>query len=163
MEVLAAGLDDFKTINDLAWEIWPDTYREILTPEQLEYMLDMMYSREAYTDQITRQGHYFLMVKNDGRYIGFASYELNYRKATAKLHKLYLLPDKQGLGAGKLLLGTIEELAAQHGNYRITLNVNRFNPAVQFYLKSGYSNLGQEDIGIGNGYFMRDFIMEKDI
>lgn len=163
MEIRKAGLDDFKTINDLALKTWYDTYTTILSPEQLEYMLKEMYSLEAFTEQIAIKGHHFLLLSEDEKYLGFASYELNYTSGTTKLHKLYVLPETQGKGAGRLLISTIEDLAKSNGNNKISLNVNRYNDAVQFYLKNGFVKAGEEDINIGNGYLMEDFIMEKGL
>jgi ribosomal protein S18 acetylase RimI-like enzyme len=39
------------------------------------------------------------------------------------------------------------------------LNVNRNNKALGFYQKFGFVILREEDIDIGNGYFMNDYIM----
>lgn len=163
MEIRKAGLDDFKIINDLALKTWYDTYTTILSPEQLEYMLKEMYSLKAFTEQIAVKGHHFLLLSENDRYLGFASYELNYTSGTTKLHKLYVLPETQGKGAGRLLITTIESLAKNNGNDKVSLNVNRYNDAVKFYLKNGFEKAGEEDINIGNGYLMEDFIMEKGL
>ena len=37
---------DIQVINKLAWEIFPDTYKNILTKEKTEYMMEWMYSPE---------------------------------------------------------------------------------------------------------------------
>ncbi len=161
MHIRKAGLEDYHIINDLALKTWHDTYDKILSAEQVNYMLDMMYSLGAITDQMAVKGHHFLLLSEDDVYLGFASYELNYLSGVTKLHKLYVLPETQGKGAGRLLIAKIEEAAAKHGNDRISLNVNRYNDAVTFYTKSGYAKVAQEDINIGNGYLMEDFIMEK--
>jgi len=134
---------------------------KILSPEQVNYMLEMMYSLEAITEQILVKGHHFLLLSEGEDYLGFASYELNYLSGTTKLHKLYVLPETQGMGAGRLLIQKIEATAAANGNDKVSLNVNRYNSAVNFYLKNGYTKSGEEDINIGNGYLMEDFIMEK--
>lgn len=163
MQIRKAGLEDFQIINDLALKTWHDTYNKILSAEQVNYMLDMMYSLSAITEQIAVKGHHFLLLSEDDVYLGFASYELNYLSGVTKLHKLYVLPETQGKGAGRLLISKIEEAAAKNGNDRISLNVNRYNDAVNFYTKSGYTKVAQEDINIGNGYLMEDFIMEKGL
>ncbi|MGZ8545109.1 MAG: GNAT family N-acetyltransferase, partial [Flavisolibacter sp.] len=45
----------------------------------------------------------------------------------------------------------------------LRLNVNRNNSARSFYEKLGFEMIGEEDIDIGNGYFMNDYVMEKKI
>jgi ribosomal protein S18 acetylase RimI-like enzyme len=163
MQIRKAALDDFQIINDLAIRTWHKAYDKILSPEQVNYMLEMMYSLDAITEQISIKGHHFLLLSEDERYLGFASYELNYLSGVTKLHKLYVLPETQGRGAGGLLMFKVEEAAVSNGNDKVSLNVNRYNSAVDFYLKSGYAKAGEEDINIGNGYLMEDFIMEKSL
>lgn len=163
MEIRKATLGDYDIIYDLAQRTWYATYTEILSQEQVEYMLDMMYSRESIAGQMDVKGHQFLLIEDKGNAIGFASYELGYRPATAKLHKLYVLPNIQGKGAGRLLMAEVEKAALQNGNSKVVLNVNRYNRAFDFYSKCGYTKIGEEDIDIGRGYLMEDYIMAKEL
>lgn len=163
MQIRKAALEDFEIINGLAVNTWPDAYGKILSQHQIEYMLDEMYSRNAITDQISLKGHHFLILSNDQKDLGFASYELNHLSGITKLHKLYVLPETQGTGAGRLLMAKVEDAARANGNDKVILNVNRYNSAVNFYLKNGYVKVKEEDINIGNGYLMEDFVMEKQL
>ena len=163
MEIRKATLEDYNTIYDLAHHTWYDTYTKILSLEQVEYMLDMMYSREAIAEQMNVKGHQFLLIAHESVAIGFASYELNYKPDTTKLHKLYVLPNIQGKGAGRLLMAEVEKATLQHGNNKVILNVNRNNPAFDFYAKCGYTKIGDEDIDIGRGYLMEDYILAKEL
>ena len=44
----------------------------------------------------------------------------------------------------------------------LELNVNRYNKnALQFYTKQGFAIIKEEDIAIGKGFFMNDFVMQK--
>ncbi len=123
----------------------------------------MMYSKNAYTEQIAVNGHHYIMVKEGEEYLGFASYELNYHYETTKIHKIYVLPDTQGKGIGRLMLTKIADIAKRNGNTVLSLNVNRYNKAVGFYEKTGFIKAGTEDINIGNGYLMEDYIMEMKL
>jgi len=163
MEIRKASAEDYKTIYDIAVITWDAAYKSILSKAQLEYMMDMMYSPEAFNEQVALQGHHFLLALTDGKVLGFASYELNYRYETTKLHKLYVLPQAQGTGVGQALILAIENAAKNNTNNKVTLNVNRFNVAVNFYLKNGYTNMGAEDVPIGSGYIMEDYIMLKQV
>jgi ribosomal protein S18 acetylase RimI-like enzyme len=42
----------------------------------------------------------------------------------------------------------------------LELNVNKYNPALGFYKKLGFSVISEEVIEIGEGYVMDDYIME---
>ena len=163
IEIRKAASEDYEIIRGLADRTWYNTYLSILAQEQLDYMMEMMYSLSAFTEQISVKNHHFLLASEDGVFLGFASYELNYHSGTAKIHKLYVVPEAQGKGVGQKLLTIIENVALKNSNDKIVLNVNRFNKAVNFYRKAGFEKAGEEDINIGNGYLMEDFIMSKAI
>lgn len=156
---------DFPAIERIARQTWPATFGAILSPDQIEYMLNWMYQPDALTGQVEQQGHVFLLLLDDaGEPLGFVSYEPHYRnEPVTKVHKLYLLPDTQGRGLGRMLLDEVSRRAGQQGDTALALNVNRHNRAVLFYERIGFSVTGQEDIDIGNGFLMQDFIMTKPL
>ena len=43
-DIRKATTEDIKLINELAWIAFPATYKDILTKEQIDYMMDWMYS-----------------------------------------------------------------------------------------------------------------------
>ena len=45
----------------------------------------------------------------------------------------------------------------------IELNVNRNNPAINFYSRFGFKILRQGDFHIGNGFYMNDYIMGLEL
>ena len=49
-------------VQELAYEIWPQTYAEVLSKEQIDYMLDMMYSIKSLEDQV-KNGHRMFIFK----------------------------------------------------------------------------------------------------
>lgn len=164
MEIVKAGFGDYNLVYTLAEKVWPQTYKNILTQDQITYMFEMMYSQEAYNEQIEKKGHEFLLIKDESGYLGFASYELNYdNKPITKVHKIYVLPQTQGKGVGRALIDKISQIATDNNNTVVSLNVNRYNSAVGFYEKIGFIKAGQEDIDIGNGYLMEDYIMQKAV
>jgi GNAT superfamily N-acetyltransferase len=158
-----ADLDDINTIGFLAQQIWPDTYGGILPAEQLKYMLKQIYSPRSLRRQMVDERHQFLIVEQAEEPIGFASWSVMSDPGIFKLHKLYVLPGRQGKGLGKTLLQFIYETIRPEGATRLRLNVNRFNKARQFYERMGFAVVGEEDIDIGHGYFMNDFIMETAV
>ena len=60
---------------------------------------------------------------------------------------------------GKILLDFIITDIHPNGATNLELNVNRHNKALGFYQRSGFTILREEDIDIGNGYFMNDYVM----
>lgn len=162
IEVIAKN--DLHIVKDLAYKIWPSAYAEILSDEQLSYMLEKFYSKEALEKQMIERNHVFLVIKENNIPLGFASYELNCENnQKAKLHKIYVLPNLQQKGIGKLLLQEFEKRAKDANSKSVFLNVNRNNKAQDFYKKYNYIITKQEDISIGNGYLMEDYVMEKQL
>lgn len=162
VEIIVAEEAHLPEINRIAHETWPTTFGEILSEKQIKYMLDWMYSIPSLIHQIQEKGHVFLMAKDESGYLGYASYELNYNGLPkAKIHKIYLLPVSQGKGVGAAFINRVGKIAVENKNESLLLNVNRYNKAVGFYEKVGFKVVGNEDIDIGDGFLMEDFIMEK--
>lgn len=163
ISVITATPADYQTIQQLAYKIWPITYGDILSKQQLDYMLDCFYSVENIAESVKNNQPFLLAVENNVC-VGFVSYEHHYKEAPiTRIHKIYISNEIQGKGIGKLLLSKVESLARDESSLRLSLNVNRFNTAQNFYKKMGFSITKEEDIQIGNGYLMEDFVMEKPL
>ncbi|WP_456312598.1 GNAT family N-acetyltransferase [Pseudomonas shirazensis] len=157
-----ATLNDLKLIQEIAYKTWPLTYGEILSKEQLDYMLNLIYSDEALTEQYEKKEQLFYLVSNSESTLGFIGIEHNYKNgAVTRIHKIYLLPETQGKGIGKIVIEEIVKLALQNNSTALSLNVNRFNNALRFYQKLGFEVTDEVNIDIGNGYLMEDYVMEK--
>jgi ribosomal protein S18 acetylase RimI-like enzyme len=162
--ILEATIKDIATIQEIAYKTWPVAYGQILSSAQLDYMLEIMYSSETLNDNLTSKGHHFMLAKEGSICLGFASCEHHYLDSkTTRLHKLYLLPEAQGKGVGKLLLDKIVILAKENHSDIISLNVNKFNKAFAFYKKMGFEIVDEEILEIGNGFVMDDYKMEKKL
>lgn len=158
-----ATVEDFETIRTIAHTTWPVVYGEILSKAQIDYMLEKMYSVTTLMDNLNK-GHYFILAEEDSVCWGFASFEHHYlNQKCTRLHKIYLLPETQGKGLGKMLLERIINLAKENHSEIISLNVNRFNKAYTFYTTMGFEVVAEEDLDIGNGYLMEDYKMELKI
>ena len=162
-QIRNADRTDVHVISTLAHAIWPETYGSILGQDQLQYMLRMMYSEESLKKQMEEEDHHFLLALMNAETVGFASYSHAQKAGTYKVHKLYVHPMLHGHGFGKRLLDRIIKDIKPTGASKLQLNVNRNNRAINFYEKYGFKKIGEEDIAIGEGYFMNDFVMEMDI
>lgn len=165
MMVIEKNTDDnFNDIRAIAKEVWPIAYSAILSREQLDYMMDMMYSVPSLQLQANEKGHHFILIKENNVSVGFASYELNCEGTNkTKIHKIYILSTQQGKGIGKILVDFITEIAIKERNCAVFLNVNKYNSAQHFYKKIGFEIVKEEVIDIGQGYVMDDYVMEKNI
>ncbi|WP_125722938.1 GNAT family N-acetyltransferase [Flavobacterium ustbae] len=164
IQITEASLNDIAKIQEIANITWPITYGEILTAEQLEYMLDLIYSDEALSKQIQNKEQLFYLISDANSVIGFIGIEHNYKnEAITKIHKIYLLPETQGKGYGKIVFEEIQKMALENNSSALLLNVNRFNTALNFYKKLGFEIKETVDIEIGNGFLMEDYVMGKNI
>jgi len=155
-----ASLSDIAVISDLLHVIWRPTYGTILSEEQTRFMLSTLFSKAKMEQQILEEKHQFVLASFGKQPVGFAAYQNNFNQGhEAKLHKLYLLPEKQGMGLGSLFMQQLIQLAKSANQKGLILNVNRANPAKKFYERLGFKIVEAVDIPIGNGYFMNDFVM----
>ncbi len=159
--IRTATKEDVNLINKLANKIWPVTYSAILSEEQLQYMMNLIYSESSLQKQFD-EGHNFLIAEKDNNSVAFADYSL-LKDNIYKLHKIYVLPNQQGKGIGKILIDYVINVVEKNKGIALVLNVNRNNKAKQVYEHLGFKIISEEDIDIGNGFFMNDYIMEKKI
>ncbi|MFM7645620.1 MAG: GNAT family N-acetyltransferase [Sphingomonadales bacterium] len=152
-----AGLEDIPLIRSLCEQVWPATYSNIISNEQLLYMMDWMYSPSSLQQQIN-EGCCFVLLYSMQEPVGYASYQ-HVQKGCYKLHKLYILPSFQGQGAGSCLLNYIHEQIKVKKGQTIELQVNRQNKARYFYETLGYRITKEVDIAVGHGFYMNDYIM----
>lgn len=147
-------------VRDLAFKIWPNAYGQILSSEQLEYMLNKFYSIDALVQQL-QMGQCFFIIEDNSEAIGFLAYEINCNESNQlKIHKIYVLDTYQGKGVGRLLIDFAIETAKRKQQKGVFLNVNKFNKAQFFYEKLGFTIVKDEVIDIGNNFVMDDYVME---
>ncbi|MBS7564328.1 GNAT family N-acetyltransferase [Mucilaginibacter sp. Bleaf8] len=163
VKIREAAPADATLIVDLAQQTWWPTYSEILSDEQITYMLQTIYNPAKIEQQIATGEQHYLILEEDSQPVGFAAYSPREENPEIyKLHKLYCLPQTQGKGYGKLLINTVAEKVRQAGKHILELNVNRYNKALNFYEKMGFIIAYEEDIAIGP-YWMNDFVMRKEL
>lgn len=164
-----ATLDDIPLIQSMAQNVFRKTYADLISPSQMEFMLDWMYSEQSLREQILPPGKTFFIAEMDSVPVGYTSIELQGRTEDGRplyhLQKLYLLPEYQGRGLGRKLFNLAADYILQESpeGAMIELNVNRGNKAVGFYEAIGMTRDREGDFPIGNGFYMTDYIYVKDI
>jgi len=161
INIFTAAVADIPLIRRMAQAAFPATYEKILTPDQIAYMMEWMYSEESLVQQM-QGGHVFFVGKEAGEAVGYASVEPQGTEV-CHLQKLYVLPAAQGRGCGSALFNHAAGFCRSLGARRMELNVNRHNRARDFYLRMGMHEAGRGDFPIGHGFFMNDYIMSLDL
>jgi GNAT superfamily N-acetyltransferase len=179
IKITLAGLNDRDFIRSVSERTWPSTYGHIISQEQINFMLDWMYSDASLATQMNTGCEFYIASIKDSNFdnvynsewedIGFCSVspEDGENNSTEKvegskahkLNKLYVLPTAQGTGAGKALLNKCIEVAKAAGSSSLFLQVNKLNTAYSFYLKHGFIKEAEFKFDIGNGFFMDDYVM----
>jgi ribosomal protein S18 acetylase RimI-like enzyme len=158
-----AGFKDIVTIQSVMNKVWPQTYASIISQEQINYMIDWMYSTESLRQQIKDGQHFWILEKNNEP-VGYGSFSRTENWNTYKIHKLYIAEFEQRSGLGAQLLNKFIHLIKGNQGRFIQLQVNRENhKAISFYKKHGFEILKSVNFDIGNGYFMDDYIMQKNL
>jgi GNAT superfamily N-acetyltransferase len=152
---------DIELINQLAHDIWWDTYKAVIPDEQITFMLSKMYSLESLEEQMNTDIT-FLILTYEGIGEGFAAHSKHDIDKNYKLEKLYLNKKLQGKGLGKFLITRVEEEVKSLGAAYLYLNVNRNNIAFNFYQKVGYEVTETVDIPYF-GFVLNDYVMRKEL
>jgi diamine N-acetyltransferase len=160
--IISVTIEQIPYIQKIANSTWPSTFKNILSAQQIDYMLEMMYSTEILQQQLQKNHHFFLFFE-DNSPLGFIGLEHNCLSSNkTKIHKIYIIPEAQGKGIGKKLIDRAENEAKAHQDHALFLNVNRYNQsAIAFYQSMDFEITRSEDIDIGNGFLMEDYVMEK--
>ncbi|GAB4511340.1 MAG: GNAT family N-acetyltransferase [Allomuricauda sp.] len=164
IEFELASKNDVSIIVTIARKTWPNTFENIMSKEQIEYMLDLVYNPTAITAQM-KSGQNFHLIKHKQIPVGFTAFETNYEdKPQLMIHKVYLLPSVQGLGIGKSTFDHLTRIALANNQSALTLKVHHKNQkAIGFYEKKGFVIHRTEKTQIGNHYEILDYVMTKKL
>ncbi len=151
-----ATLDDIPLLSALAHRIWRVHYPAIIGSEQVEYMLDLLYSPAALQRQFG-EGQVFWLLESAGQTVGYLAVN-DQGEGRYFLHKFYLDNGQRGRGLGAAAFELL--LARYPGLQTLRLTVNRQNVAsINFYFKIGFVIEQCVDLPIGQGFVMADFQM----
>ncbi len=151
---------DYPLISDMAYRIWHHHYVSIIGAEQVAYMLREMYTPAAIQKQVSEDQTFYLIMHHQLP-VGYMSISQK-EPQVYMLHKFYIEIDQQGKNLGKQAFETLLQILSNA--QKITLTVNRQNyKSINFYFKLGFHIESVADFDIGNGYYMNDFVMSKNI
>lgn len=151
--------EDIPAVREMAGRIWRTHYvPDIVTAEQIEYMLPRLYSDEAILRNLIEKKQRFWLLYSGELLLGYAAVEPKGNQVWF-IDKLYVDMDNQRLGLGSTLLAHI---LSQLHPAALTLRVNRKNfKAINFYFKHGFYIEALDVLDIGGGFVIDDFLMKK--
>ncbi|MEG1643763.1 MAG: GNAT family N-acetyltransferase [Bacteroidales bacterium] len=150
---------DIPLLHTLGVKIFRQTYRQMLSEAQIEYMIEWMYSPTSLKKQMESNNTFYIVYYNETPcgYIGIEQQE----ETLFHLQRLYLDETMRGKNIGRLMMEKVFDHVRSTSNREATieLNVNRDNKTVEFYKKTGWHIIRSGDFHIGQGYYMTDHIM----
>jgi ribosomal protein S18 acetylase RimI-like enzyme len=151
-------------IHNLAPVLWNYAYKDILSSEQIKYMLEWMYSIETLEKSLDNDTKFFLIEIN-GVNQGFIALSGDSDNSSlVMLDKLYLHKDYHGLGIGQDALNFACLYAEKNGFKQIQLHVNKNNHRAQkAYCRNGFVISSAVVTDIGNNFVMDDYVMTKNL
>lgn len=148
-------VNDIKELASLASSIWHEYWTCILTPEQIDYMVENFQSEKAIKNQIENENYTYYFIIKDGAKAGY--FGISDKKEYLFLSKLYLKKEYRHQGLGKKAFEKIKELA---NDKPIRLTVNKYNTnTINAYKKWGFEIIDAVVTDIGSGFVMNDYIM----
>ncbi len=150
---------DIKELANLASDIWHEYWVDILSPEQIDYMVEKFQSENAILNQIKSENYTYFFIKSEGQNAGYIG--LSKKDDYLFLSKLYIKKEFRRRGFGTQAFEFIRKFASENGFDRIVLTVNKYNEnTIKAYYKWHFKQINSVVTDIGNGYVMDDYIFE---
>lgn len=159
-ELVTVRDGEIHALAEMASGIWHECFTEILSKEQIDYMVEMFQSEDAMRKQITEDGYRYYRILADGETAGYTA--IRPQGDRLFVSKVYLKKEFRHLGIGSAAIMEIDGICRREGFASAYLTVNKANEkAIKSYRRNGYECLGPQVTDIGNGFVMDDYVMEK--
>ncbi len=153
---------DLTLLSDMAAKIWSEHYNDILSHEQIKYMIDKYQSYNAIKKQIISDNYQYFFIKYNDNYAGYFS--IHIEDNTLFLSKLYIDKDYRKKGLSSAVLKFLKVICTKNNLTKIWLTVNRNNTdSISVYKHLGFYKEKESVSDIGSGFVMDDFIMAINI
>jgi len=150
---------EIKKLAELASSIWHEYWTIILSPEQIDYMVENFQSEYAIKNQYKNENYTYYFISENDKNIGY--FGISEKENYLFLSKLYISKDYRHKGIGKKAFEKIKEIAESKNYKTIQLTVNKHNKnTISAYNKWGFKTINSVVTDIGEGFVMDDYIME---
>lgn len=154
--------EQIRILAQIANIVWHDAFKEIITLDQIEYMIEKFQSFNALTEAINKNNYEYYFIKYGNTVMGYTG--LKPENGKLFLSKLYILKEYRGKRIASKVFDFIENLAKNKKLKSVWLTVNRNNThAMDVYKHKGFVVTREQVADIGNGFVMDDFVFEKEI
>ena len=126
-ELCPVSPEEAVSVSQMAHEIWPVVYRDLISESQIQYMLDWMYDPAQIRRDMEEGICYCWIVGKENQQAGFTAFGPVEKGKFCELHKLYLKPEFHRQGLGFAALNGIESILREARSKQSNLRVNRNN------------------------------------
>ncbi|MBR6044864.1 MAG: GNAT family N-acetyltransferase [Ruminococcus sp.] len=148
---------------ELAAEIWREHFLSIITPEQIEFMLEQFQSFEAMKRQIQSEDYEYYGFFADGVQQGYFAVA-DHGDGTLFLSKLYLRKEVRGRGYASQMFEEVKRIGHSRGLSSVWLTVNRHNDgSIAVYRHWGMEVIRDQVTDIGDGFVMDDHVFSLEL
>ena len=153
-----ASPDDIRAVEDLAGIIWNESYKGIISQDQIDYMLEEFQSYAAIKNSMS-SGYLYFLISLDGKRVGYIGMLPENKKVF--LSKIYVCSKYRRNGIASFAIRYIKDMASENGWRSVYLTVNKNNTgSIEFYKKIGFRITSEKVADIGEGFVMDDYVME---
>ncbi|HKL61147.1 MAG TPA: GNAT family N-acetyltransferase [Acholeplasma sp.] len=154
MYKLVETKEDIRKISKMAGNIWHEAYKDMISLDQIDYMLDKFLSIKAIKEQINEHYDYFIL--RGEKPAGFAA--ILHKDNEVFISKLYVYKDDRGKGLTTLFIDYTKSFKKP-----MYLTVNKTNlKAVKLYERLGFKITESVVSDIGSGYVMDDYVLRYE-
>lgn len=153
---------NIKELASLASEIWHEYWTVILSPQQIDYMVEKFQSEKAILNQLEKENYIYFFIRYGNQNAGYIG--LSRKKDYLFLSKLYIKKEFRHKGLGTEAFEFIKNFASENNYPKIILTVNKYNTnTINAYQKWNFTQIDSVVTDIGRGFVMDDYIMEYNV
>lgn len=157
MQITAFEERDFLSLYDFMHPLWHETYGGFLPKEQIDFLLDMYFSKQGLAHYRAEGYEYRKLLDDDGERVGVMVFV--YRETYTYMDKLYLLPKARGKGYPAQVFAYLASFGKD-----VKLSANQKNErALRCYQKNGFVIEEKIEVPLGNGMVNYDYILRKKV
>lgn len=153
-------------IEEAAGHVWHNYYKDIMSPEQIEYMLKKFQSKEAVKKQMS-EGYIYYMLLADNHLAGYLCVLL--QNDSLLIDKLFIKAEYRRQGLAKKVMAHLDniftkpDLGFTHIQKMRALIERNNHFALNVYEHLGFVKLRPVDTDIGEGFVCQDYLMERPV
>lgn len=145
------NLDDVSQIQKVLYNTWVASYSEFIPMLDIQWYFNNHYSEFDFAQMNDDPDTWSFVAEVKGHIVGYARCKSRPSEERFYLESLYILPEFQGNGIGRVLMKMAEDKGVSLGYDRVWLGVMVQNTSsLQWYKKLGFQFVEEAPFAMGN-------------